>query len=186
MTRVFLGVAALVASLSGCTSAQVVSKDPTTGIGVVSIPENTDVWPTHYRQAALALIEKDTGPNPERYIIQEGVVVVGKKTNNNQQVNSDPSFNRQTVMATTTTTDVTQYQITYRKRAMPGLPTGLPGANGMQQTQFMQGPGGVAGPGGMAGSGVQPAGGIVPNVGPGGGMYPAGGVPGNAITYPSR
>src|SRR5262249_42867315 len=90
----------------------------------------------------------------------------------NQLTNNDQTFNRQSVNNTTTTQDVTEYRIAYRKKTGPStiggaLPNGISGA-GVQQTQYRQ----------MgAGTGVQSTGGIVPSVGPGGAVTPAGGIP---------
>lgn len=167
MTRVALGVAALVAGLSGCASpAKEISFDPQTGSGVVAIPANSDAWPTFNRQQAVALIQKRVGPNFD--IVEEGQVVTGKQTVNNQQTTGDQAF------GTTTTTDVTEYRIAYRKlpagqasRApLPGMPA-APG--GVQQTQYMQGA--------AAAAGVHAAGGIVPSAAPNGGVHAAGGFP---------
>jgi hypothetical protein len=183
MTRVFLGVAALVASLSGCASqAKLVSRDIQTGTGVVSIPENTDSWPFYYRRSAMEMIAKDVGPNPERYIINEERVKVGQQVNtsNNQQMNSNQAGNRQSITgnATSTTSDVYEYRITYQKRPLPpGTPASTLGVGSAQQTQYLQGAGT---PGGL-----QPAGGIVPNVGPGGGGFQPGAVQNGFCTDPN-
>jgi hypothetical protein len=182
MTRVFLGVTALVASLSGCAAqAKLVSRDIQTGVGVVSIPENTDSWPFYYRRSAMDLIARDVGQYPERYIISEERVKVGQQvnTNTNQQTNSNQAGNRQTITGTgtTTTSDVYEYRITYQKRPLPpGSTTGVQGAGGVQQTQYLQGSGTPAG--------VQSAGGVVPNVGPGGGNFAPGAVQNGFCTDP--
>src|SRR5262249_44480675 len=48
MNRLLLLAAAVVAGLSGCASpAHDVSWNPQTGVGVVSIPDNTDMFPTY-------------------------------------------------------------------------------------------------------------------------------------------
>jgi hypothetical protein len=182
MTRVFLGIAAVVAGLSGCAApAKLLSKDTQTGIGVVSIPENTDTWPFYYRRGAMELIAKDVGPYPERYIINEERVKVGQQTNtsNNQQVNSNQAGNRQSITGngTTTTSDVYEYRITYQKRPLPpGTATGIPGA-GTQQTQYREGSNALGG--------VQSAGGIVPSAAPGGGGFQPGAVQNGFCTDPN-
>jgi hypothetical protein len=169
MNRLMLGVAvAVVAGLSGCASqAEYVSRQGDSG--VVSIPANTDSWPTYNRRAAIGLIEKHVGPDFE--IIDEGKVPVGTTTTNHQNTNNEQTFNnsnpflpatKQTTTTTTTTRDVTHWHIAYRRKAMPFGTTG----NGIQQTQYVPGTGGV---------GVQPAGGIFPSVGPNAGVVPAGG-----------
>ena len=163
MTRVMLGVAAVLAGLSGCASpAQVVSKDVGSGTVVISIPDNSDVWPTYNRRAAMELAEKQGVMNPERSIVKEEQVIVGQRTNNNQTVNG------QMVQGMTTTSEVTKYQLTFQKKPLgPGMPMGAPG--GVQQTQYLPG----------MYPGVQPAGGIVPSVQPGQAgrnVVPAGGL----------
>jgi hypothetical protein len=157
MTRVTFGVLAVLAGLSGCASpAKYVSKDSQTASGVVAIPANTDTWPTYNRRAALALIEKHVGPNFE--IIEEREVATGQRTTNNQQVNGNQAFGE------TTTQDVTEWRIAYRKKSGP--PTGITPVGGMQPVRL---PGGAGA--------VQPAGGLVPSMAPGAGVIPAGGVP---------
>ena len=126
------------------------------------------VWPSYNYRNAIALIEKDTGPG-NYVIVKEGKVVTGTATNNNKQVNTEQTFggNLKTINNTTTTTDVTEYRIAYRRKNAAAVPMLPGGGGGVQPTGFAQPPGG---PGF-----VQPAGGVVPNVGPGGGAYPAGG-----------
>lgn len=171
MTRVALGVAAAVAGLSGCASpAKEISFDPQTGSGVVAIPSNTDAWPTYNYTHAKELIQKRVGPNFE--VVEEGQVVTGQQTVNNQQVTGDLAW------GATTTSDVTEWRIAYRKRpgaAAAGGPL-MPGMQPVQQTQYPPGKGAAAA---AVGSGVHPAGGIVPSAAPGGGVIRAGGtVPG--------
>lgn len=179
MTRVALAVGvAVVAGLSGCASpAKLVSKDMQNGVGVVAIPDNTDVWPTYYKRSAMALIAKEVGPGAELVDVQR--VVVGQRTNNNQQIQNEQTFNRsnpflpadkQTVQNTTTTTDVTEYHLVFRFRPGSGaMPQGA-----VQQTQYR--PGTQGGP-------VRPAGGIVPQTNPA--IVPANGSPTTYGYYPS-
>ncbi len=100
--------------------------------GIVSIPANTDAWPSHNRRAALDLIQKHVGVNYE--IVQEREVVVGQSTTNNQQVNTEQTPGRfpflapnekQTVTNNTTSHDVTEWRIWYRRVDAP-----RPGING--------------------------------------------------------
>ncbi len=170
MKRVVLGVAVLVAGVSGCASpAKDVSFDPATGSGVVSIPANTDVWPTYNRSQAISLIQSRLGPNFE--IVEEREVVTGQTTSNNRQINTEQTVNsqipvlpaeKQTITDTSTTRDVTEYRIAYRKRSTPATPGG-----DVVQTQYQSGSGGV-----------QQAGGLVPSVAPGPIVRPAGGLTG--------
>lgn len=171
MTRSTLCAVALVAGLSGCaTQPKEISFDPQTGMGVVAIPAKTDVWPTYNYSQAMALIQKKVGPNYE--ILDEQTVSTGQQTTNNQTIDKNQTF------GATTTTDVTEYRIVYRKR--PGAMTGVGALPGMgtpntTQTQYMQGAG-------AANGAVRQTGGIVPSVAPlqqtggaygsvGGGMY---------------
>jgi len=170
MTRVMLAAAAVVASLSGCASpARYVETQG--DIGVVAIPSNSDVWPNYNRKAAVALIEKHVGPDYE--IIEEREIATGQRTFNNQQVQNEQTWNmtnpllpanKQTVQNTTTTHDVTEWRIAYRKRA--GAPAGSMGAGVVQQTKYL--------PGSGAATGVKPAGGVVPSMAPGAAVTPAG------------
>jgi len=172
MSRLLLGVAAVVAGLSGCASpARYIERGADSG--VVAIPANTDEWPSYHRREALTLIQKHLGSNYE--IIEEREVATGQRTVNNQHVKSEQVMNRsnpflpaekQTVDNTTTTHDITEWRIAYRKVNTPATDTG-----GIQQTQYIPG---------TAPPGVYPAGGIggiVPSCAPGAGVVSAGGMP---------
>jgi hypothetical protein len=161
MTRMLLLVAAVTAGLSGCaTPARDISWDPLSGTGIVAIPANSNMFPTYYRNEALALIEKRVGPNYE--IVEEREVPIGQTTLNNQQLNND------SMLGITTTKNLTEYHIAYRKKALPTTVTpGLPGAGSIQQTQFRPGTGGVGT------GGVQPAGGMLPPGAPGNTLVPS-------------
>jgi hypothetical protein len=182
MTRLVLGVAVAMGSLSGCASpARYVERTGDTG--VVAIPNNTDSWPNYNRREAMALIQKHVGGNFE--IVEEREVATGKKTFNDQQVNNEQTWNtanpllpanRQTVQNTTTTQDVTEYRIAYRRKAAPlgspkpALPATIglqgpatPALPNVQQTQYTPG----------SATGVQPAGGIAAPAGPTAPVIPA-------------
>ena len=153
MTRVMFGVAAVLAGLSGCASpARYVETQSDSG--VVAIPANTNAWPSYNLNAARALIEKHVGPNYE--IVEEREVATGQQVLNNQQVNGNQSIGQ------TTTQDLTEWRIAYRKKAGPT--TGITPAGGMQPIRL---------PG--SDPAVRPAGGIVPSAAPNGGVIPAGG-----------
>jgi hypothetical protein len=175
MNRLVVGVAALVAALSGCASpARYVERTGDTG--VVAIPANTDSFPNYNRSEAMALIQKHVGGNFE--IVEEREVATGKKTFNDQHVNNEQTWNtsnpllpanRQTVQNTTTTQDVTEWRIAYRKKVPTSIGAGSLGsavapAGGMQSRA----------PVGAGVSSVQPAGGIIPSVGPASTVVPAG------------
>ena len=122
MNRLVLGVAAIVAGLSGCASpARYVERSGETG--VIAIPANTDSFPSYNRSEAMALIQKHIGSNFE--IVEEREVATGKRTLNDQQVNNEQTWNtsnpllpanKQTVQNTTTTQDMTEWRIAYRRK----------------------------------------------------------------------
>ena len=175
MNRLVLGSVALVAALSGCASpARYVERTGDTG--VIAIPANTDAFPTYNRSEAMALIHKHIGPNFE--IVEEREVATGKRTLNDQQVNNEQTWNtsnpllpanKQTVQNTTTTHDVMEWRIAYRKK--------VPNSLGSRISWLIRDPRerrAVADAGGAVNSAVQPAGGIVPPVGPTSGVVAAG------------
>ena len=164
MNRLMLAGVALVAALSGCASpARYIERSGDTG--VVAIPANTDSFPSYNRSEAMALIHKHVGPNFE--ILEEREVATGKRTQNDQQMHED-LFNAQHVQNTTTTQDLTEWRIAYRKKA-PG--SNVVGSFGSSVTpgRGMQ----PRSPVGASSSGVQPAGGIIPSVGPAPTVVPA-------------
>ena len=160
MSRILTLAAAVVAGLSGCASpARFVEQGP--DHGVVAIPANTNAWPYYYQREAQALIERHVGPDFE--VVDQRAVPVGTLTSNNQQVKREQAFTnpftgpveKDTVTSTTSTHDITEWRITYRKRSgAVGTTTGAVPAAGTVRTQYQ--------------SGVQPAGGVVPNVAPAG------------------
>ncbi len=96
--------------------------------GIVAVPDNTDTWPNYNRRAAMELIQKHVGSNYE--IVEEKLVVTGHTIQNNRNVNTEPIVNprnpalvgeRQTVTNNTTQQEITQWQISYRKK--PPFPT---------------------------------------------------------------
>jgi hypothetical protein len=116
-----LGLAALA---GGCgTPARYVQKNADGG--VVAIPANTNSWPGYNRREAEALIVKHVGPNFE--IVEERQVVTGQRTTNEQRTDVEKTQNkrnpnlpgeRQTTTGSVTTSDITEYQLVYRK--VPG------------------------------------------------------------------
>ena len=150
-----LGTAALAGGCAG--QARFVQKN-VDGTGTVAVSDNSNMWPTYNRREALAKIQEHVGPNFE--IVSEGEVGVGQSTTSDAQVNSlpvggkknrGPDLELQTVRGTTTSRDITEYHIMYRRIAAPaagGAPNGIAPAGGVQPAA------GVA-PGE---SGIQPAG----------------------------
>lgn len=120
--RLFLFVAILLAA--GCAGpARYVTKQGTEG--VVSVPDDSNRWPHYYRNQAVELIEKHVGQDYE--IVKEEQAVTGQVTHNDQHVEREEHPNiipwmateTQRVKNTATTTDVTEWRITYRKRNGP-------------------------------------------------------------------
>jgi hypothetical protein len=136
-----------ITGVSGCATARYVERQADSG--VVAIPENSNHWPTYYRQAALDLITQHVGPHYE--ILEEREVVVGQQTNNNQQVG--PDF----LAGITTTRELTEWRIAYRRAASPHYPA-LGSHNGVSPTTGSRPSGtGMPQPGANP---VQPAGGV--------------------------
>lgn len=165
MTRGSVGALVVcLAAAGGCASpAKYVEKKGDTGI--VSIPNNTDSWPSYNKRAAHELIQKHVGTHYE--ILEERDVVVGQSTTNNQQVNTEQTVNRsipflpaekQTITNNTTSRDITEWRIWYRRIDPP-----RPGING----------GPVPGRDDLAPAGArQPANPMIPSVLPAGGPPP--------------
>ena len=139
----------LVACMTGCTSAHYVSKQGDSG--VVAIPSNSDSWPFHYRQEAEALMRQHDGPDYE--IVDEREVVTGVRVTNSEQTQRDQTPNKKqpnlpgervTTTGTVTTSNTTEWQITYCRRSAPAV-----------NDFSLRGTGGMVPP-------VQPAGGTVP------------------------
>ncbi len=153
MSRFILAFVALAANMTGCASpARYIETSAESG--VVAIPTNTDEWPNFHQSSARSLIEKHVGPAYE--IVEQREVVTGQSESNSMQTGP-------VNLSTTTTRDVTEWRIAYRKRTegpiigdvnFKGVTTGLTPAGGIQQTEYLQGSSG-------------PAEGIVPSVGPG-------------------
>lgn len=95
--------------------------------GVVSVPDDSNRWPHYYRNQAVDLIQKHVGGDYE--IVKEEQVVTGQVTKNDQHIDREeqphiiPWMAKETqrVQNTATTTDVTEWRITYRKRTGPSV-----------------------------------------------------------------
>jgi hypothetical protein len=156
-------IVGLVSLTGGCASqARVVNYNDVDGSGVVAVPSSMFL----YRRAAISLIESKVGPNNYR-IIDEREVPVGQSTQNTQQTNTDQVQNRrnpnlvgerQTTTATSTTQNITEYQIKFVR-----LPAQQPFINDINNRGVTPG----LTPAGGVGAG--PAPGVVPSVTPGGG-----------------
>lgn len=130
---------AVMAAAGGCAApAKYVEKNANDGI--VAVPDDTDCWPGYHRRAALEKITQHVGPNYE--IVSERRVVTGQTTTGNgQSTTTDHTLNPknparpaqqwQTTTGTSTamTQDVTQWQITYRRKDTPAA-SGLQPAGG--------------------------------------------------------
>jgi hypothetical protein len=163
-----VAVAGFVALAGGCASpARYVEQQRDSG--VVAIPTNQGIFGKYNEREAMKLIQEHVGPNYE--IVNRGEVVVGQSTTNNQQVNTEQVANRrnpnlpnerQVATSTTTTQDLKEYRIAYRRKAVMGRPDqpfgGAP-PSGVMQTGATQ----PQGSGGLAP-------GVMPSVLPGGGV----------------
>src|SRR5262245_48825273 len=138
MKRVLILIAAAwAASGVGCANARYVQKAGDEG--VVSVADNSDVWPTYNRSNALKLIEQHVGPDYE--VVEEGEVVTGQSTVNTQNTNREATANkkfpyltgeRETTTATSTTSDLKEYRIHYRRKPLgPSIGGGLAPAGGV-------------------------------------------------------
>ena len=122
---IVLGLLALLpAAVAGCNSARYVVQQPDGGI--VAIPSNTNMWPFKHRDSAEELIRQHVGPNFE--IIDQRQIVTGSTTTNVEQTHRDPIYNkklpnvpgeRETTTGTLTTSQNTEWQITYRRKFGP-------------------------------------------------------------------
>lgn len=115
---------AAVAATGGCASSAKYVDHSKPDMGVVAIPDNSDSWPNGNRRAALELIEKHVGPNYE--IVEERTVPTGRTATRTPLPDTNESLNprnqaspvkRPTGMAATRQEEVTEYRITYRKKA---------------------------------------------------------------------
>ena len=165
MNRALIGVAMVVAGLSGCaTPARIVQKNPDSV--VVAIPENSDVWPTHYRAAADALAKQSLGSGYQEVSAVE--VVTGPGSMGGPGSNVPPGAK--------------EYRITYMKKPpQPPIPYG-PGSVGMRPLPT-PGTGVSAGMPIGAGMGTGlPVGGMNPGMQPASGSMPMGGMSGGTTT----
>jgi hypothetical protein len=78
--------AGLVLGLTGCGNARLVTVERNGG--VVAIPDNSNAWPSYYRDKATALMRDKC---PQGYVIdREEEVVVGTTVNTNTRTESTP------------------------------------------------------------------------------------------------
>ena len=131
---VLWGVVALAGA--GCASARYVHQDPNGG--VVAMSRNS----SGNREKALKLIQDHVGPGYQ--IVEEREVVTGQSTTNQADTQKELTAHselpflpaeKQTTVTTTTTRDLTEYHITYRRRgaAIPVV-NGVPQPPAVQQT----------------------------------------------------
>ena len=113
----------VVTGLSGCTSgARFVNDDKSARSGVVAIPDNSNVWPTYYRDSAYQLIrEQYPAFNPQTDIVSQGEVKVGEITQNNQSTekgflgdNKPIKGEIDRTVTSTSTSDKLEWRIQYR------------------------------------------------------------------------
>lgn len=133
--RFALPALCLLAAVSGCGSARMLSYNADTGVGVVAIPSNANYWPLKYRDEADKLMAQRC---PGGYdIVEEKEVVVGQTaTTSNTAERQEPvntrrgPVERTSSSTVTTVSDQTEYRITFRARptAPPVVMTPPPGA----------------------------------------------------------
>ena len=122
----------IITGLSGCVSgARYVNDDKTSRSGVVAIPENSNVWPTYYRDGAYQLIrEQYPNFNPQTDIVSQSEVKVGEKTQNDQRTdrrfiggeNKPIKGEIDQTVTSTSTSDKTEWRIQYRlQQAQAGI-----------------------------------------------------------------
>lgn len=112
-------LAGLLPLSAGCQSARVVSKSEEGG--VIAIPANNDMWPFHYRTKAQELLAREC---PEGYVIElEEEYVTGQATSTNvedksrtQQITKNASVTLDSTQTNSTTSNVTEWRIHYRKK----------------------------------------------------------------------
>ncbi len=117
--RLAISIGFAVTMIEGCSSARVVSQQESSG--VIAIPANTDMWPFRYRSKAEALLAQQC---PEGYVIElEEEYVTGQSTNvqedrreDEHQISKRASFTVGSTSTNTTTTDVKEWRIHYRKK----------------------------------------------------------------------
>jgi hypothetical protein len=102
----------LLAAMGCASGARYIVRQPNGGM--VSIPENSDVWPTYYRSKADELMKKQF---PGGYVVdREEEVVVGQTSTNHQSTDTHKvgpfTVDAQTQNAVETH-DKTEYRITY-------------------------------------------------------------------------
>jgi hypothetical protein len=126
-----LVLAALAAGNTGCSTAHYVVKDADSG--VVAIPANSDSWPFHYLQDAKALIRQHVGPDFE--IVREYSAVTGNQVSNQERTQRQQLPNKRNpnlpgevdvTTGTTTSNQVTEWRIEYRRRSGVGPIAGVP------------------------------------------------------------
>ena len=117
---------------TGCSSARYVSRDQERG--VIAIP-STATWPVDHREKAMELMQSHF---PQGYVIEkEEEVVIGTETQNHTDVHAHEIGNTNVFLGGetthTTTTDKTEWRISYRRADTVAQPrvSSLP----MQPTQ---------------------------------------------------
>jgi hypothetical protein len=85
--RILLGAVLLVLPcLGGCQSARFIAMDRQGG--VIALPENSNVWPTYYRDKAAAMMREKCPTGYE--IVREGEVVTGQVAHTETTSNTTP------------------------------------------------------------------------------------------------
>lgn len=126
--RVLTGAVLILLSwlLAGCASARFIQVDQ--GGGVIAIPENSNVWPTYYRDKAEALLREKC---PRGFdIVREEEVVTGQVAHTDTKTTNSPppgvlvggvlavplGESEQQVQQTTHYRDQTEWRIHFRAK----------------------------------------------------------------------
>lgn len=118
MHRIFALLIITSVLVTGCSSARYVSRNQEQG--VIAIP-STSTWPVDHREKAMELMQAHF---PQGYVIEkEEEFVIGTETQNHTDVHAHEIGNSNIFLGGetthTTTTDKTEWRITYRRANNP-------------------------------------------------------------------
>ncbi|MBA62243.1 MAG: hypothetical protein CMJ76_07740 [Planctomycetaceae bacterium] len=118
MHRIFALLIITSVLVTGCSSARYVSRNQEQGI--IAIP-STSTWPVDHREKAMELMQAHF---PQGYVIEkEEEFVIGTETQNHTDVHAHEIGNSNIFLGGetthTTTTDKTEWRITYRRANNP-------------------------------------------------------------------
>ncbi len=139
----------LVSSSGGCAGSQGVRYVYQDGnFGVVGMPENTDRWPTHYRNKAEKLMEghfpdgheivrAEEVVEGERVLKQEGSQTAEVSPQSHAAIVSVAKLGRTSSRSQADTTKIKECRIIYRRIGSPEVPTGFASAADPTPKQYI-------------------------------------------------